>query len=96
MQKPEKEREKGVIHAVYALLADKDLRSALERYSYDPEDPKKHISASLLPNPEEFSGNGFRNVFFNYIRKGEEIEKRAMEKKEIMAKNGREENIAAK
>lgn len=72
-----KEREKMVIDAIYELLADKRLRSTLDSYAFDPKNPKKRISASLLPTSEEFGGNGFRNVFFNYIRKGEEAMKQA-------------------
>ncbi len=76
MTKPEAEREKIVVNAIFDLLSDKKLRSTLESMP-DTKNPGKTVSSSILPTKDEFTGNVFRNVFFNYNRKGEEVVKTA-------------------
>jgi hypothetical protein len=73
---PEKERK--ITEAILAFHKDYDLRAALDEYPYDPKDPSKRIASGVLPTGEELSGNGFRDVFFNYVRKGSEAEKAAV------------------
>ena len=67
-------RRTKVVRAVFELLSDKKLRATIESMP-DPTNQDKHISASPLPTPEEFKGNAFRNVFFNYLHKSEEVVK---------------------
>ena len=59
---------------IYELLSNKDLRAGFDMLKNDPSYPKKDLlSLSLLPTKDEFSGGAFRNVFFNYVRKADDI-----------------------
>ena len=73
-------REGMVQKAIYELTSNKELRTTLDTYAYDPRDPSKRISSCLLPTQEVFSSNSFAKTFFNYIRKGDEAEKLALAK----------------
>lgn len=68
-------RDKALKEAILDFNRDPALKTVLENYAYDAENPKARISASILPTEEERRGRGFRDTFFNYIRKTDEAEK---------------------
>lgn len=70
-------RERLITEAILDFHKDPDLRKALADYAYDPTSPTARIAPGILPTDTEFAGNGFRDVFFNYVRKGAEVERTA-------------------
>lgn len=67
--KNSKNKTWDVLKAIYEFVGNKELKDLLANTSFDKTNPTKRISTDFLPTQEEFRGNSFRNIFFNYPNK---------------------------
>lgn len=62
-----------LLQAIYNFVGNRELQELLKNNSFDLTQPDMRIPHQFLPTSQEFKGNSFRNVFFNYVNKVENV-----------------------